>query len=155
MNKEVIKAMERSTKKHRARNWRKKVRRKVSHFFSRLAHPYYKLKTWKYNRNVKRYAWNEERAQAILNYYIPRKARWFADDSAFYFFDNGYGWRIGQAKKYLKRKDRKFWQYNTMGLFGDKMRKYLIEKFELEHFDKEVNDLSDGYTEITFWLKEE
>lgn len=155
MNKEVIKAMKRSTKKHRARNWRKEVRRKIGRFFSQLVRPYYDLKVWKHNRNVKRYAWNEEKAKAILNYYIPRKARWLADDDALYFFDNGYGWRIGQAKKYLKRKDRKFWKYNTMGLFGDKMRKYLIEKFELEGFDKEVGDIFDGCTTVTFWLKEE
>lgn len=35
------------------------------------------------------------------------------------------------------------------------MRKYLIEKFELEGFDKEVGDIFDGWTTVTFWLKEE
>ena len=53
--------------------------------------------------------WSEERVKEILNYYIPRNSDWNEDDKCFYFFDNGYGWSIVLAKKYLKRKDRRFW----------------------------------------------
>lgn len=73
MNKEVIKAMKRSTKKHRARNWRKEIRRKINRFFSRLVRPYYDLKVWKYNKNVKRYAWNEEKAKQFSTTISPAK----------------------------------------------------------------------------------
>lgn len=97
--------------------------------------------------------WSEERAKEILNYYIPRRAEWDAEDKSFYFFDNGYGWSIGLAKKHLKRKDRRFWNVHR-GQVGGKIRSYLIDEFELEGFKKEVGNCSDGWTEITFKMIE-
>lgn len=97
--------------------------------------------------------WNEEKAKEILNYYISRRAEWNAEDKCFYFFDNGYGWSMGFAKKYLKRKDRRFWNVHN-GWTGGKIRSYLIDKFELEGFEKEVGNCSDDWTEISFTMIE-
>ena len=97
--------------------------------------------------------WSEERVKEILDYYVPRLADWDKEDKCFYFFDNGYGWSMGLAKKYLKRKDRRFWNIHN-GLGGGKIRSYLIDEFELEGFKKEVGNCSDGWTEITFKMIE-
>ena len=97
--------------------------------------------------------WSEERVKEILNYYVPRFADWDEENKCFYFFDNGYGWSIGLAKKYLKRKDRRFWNIHN-GLGGGMIRSYLIYEFELEGFEKEVGDCSEGWTEITFRMIE-
>ena len=97
--------------------------------------------------------WSEEKANKILSYYIPRKAKWDVENKCFYFFDNGYGWSMCYAKKYLKRKDRHFWK-----IYGDwiggKIRSYLIDGFELEGFEKKVCDCYDGRTEISFTMIE-
>ena len=69
------------------------------------------------------------------------------------FFDNGFGWSINHAKKYLKRKDRRFWKVNAGG-WGYKMRTYLVNEFELEGFTKEVLDTEDSWTEISFKINE-
>ena len=90
--------------------------------------------------------WDEERADEILNYYVPRRAEWVAEENEFYFFDNGWGW--GRANKYLKRKDRRFWKVNS-GAWGYKMRDYLVSTFELEGFKKEIISTGD-WTEISF-----
>lgn len=97
--------------------------------------------------------WNEEKANEILSYYIPRKANWDEEDKTFYFFDNGYGWGAKSHQKKIKLKDRRWWN-NHRGWTGGKIRKYLIEEFELEGFTKEVGDTGDGWTEISFKLNE-
>lgn len=97
--------------------------------------------------------WNEERANEILSYYIPRKAEWDAEDNTFYFFDNGLGWSMRAFRKKIKLKDRRWWRCNSIG-WGGKIRKYLIENFELEGFTKEVGDTYDFKTEICFRLNE-
>lgn len=109
-----------------------------------------KIDYWLNSKN----GWSDERAQEILSYYIPRKAEWDANEKCFYFFDNGYGWSMKENKKYLKWKDRRWWKIHRCG-WGGEIRQYLIEKFELEGFKKEVGDCSDGWTEITFYLIEE
>ena len=97
---------------------------------------------------------NEGRANEILSYYVPRYAKWDNEDKTFYLFDNGYGWSMGFAKKYLKLKDRRFWKlYASWG--GGRVRSYLINNFELEGFTKEVGNCYDGWTEITFTMKTE
>jgi hypothetical protein len=153
MNKEVIKAMNRKPKeKSELRKWWDKNNYKVMRI---ILFPIWivvwtceKVKDWLDNRQK----WNEERANEIFNYYIPRKAEWVKDEEEFYFFDNGFGWSINYAKKYLKRKDRRFWKVNS-GAWGYKMRDYLIKKFELEGFTKEVLDTNDSWTEISFKKK--
>ena len=97
--------------------------------------------------------WSEKRADEILSYYIPRRAEWNAEDKCFYFFHNGYGWSMCSAKKYLKRKDRRFWELHK-GWAGGKIRNYLIDKFELEGFEKEVDNCDDDWTEIIFKMIE-
>ena len=97
--------------------------------------------------------WSDERATEILNYYIPRRADWDDEEKEFFFFDNGYGWGFQSAKKYLKRKDYAFWKK-----FGSswclEMREFLVKKFELEGFTKEVNyDCYGTDTEIVFKMK--
>ena len=57
------------------------------------------------------------------------------------------------VKRYIKRKDRHFWNVHK-GFGGGKIRSYLINKFELEGFKKEVGDCSTGWTEITFTIIE-
>ena len=97
--------------------------------------------------------WNEARTAEILNYYIPRIAHWDKEEKEFSFFDNGCGWSISFAKKYLKLKDRRYWN-KFQGFCGGEIRNYLINKFELEGFTKELGDCSWGWTEIFFKLNE-
>lgn len=97
--------------------------------------------------------WSEERAKEILNYYVPRYADWNAENKCFYFFDNGYGWSMCHAKIFLKRKDRRFWNVHR-GWTGGEIRSYLINEFELEGFEKEIGDCSEGWTEIVFRMIE-
>ena len=149
MNKEVVKAM-RGRKEHKVRKWWRmngyKVWRVVLFplWFGEVL--WHEINT-RLNRKEE---WNEERANEILNYYIPRRAEWNEKERCFYFFDNGMGWNLTLAKKFLKRKDRRFWKVNA-GWWGGKMREYLVEKFQLEGFTKEVG-ICDDWTEITFNL---
>lgn len=155
MNKEVIKAMKKTETKSAIKTigkwWNKngyKVLRVV--FFPvwgiEVAHE--KYNAWANARQE----WNEERAQKILNYFIPRVAEWDKEDQLFYFFDNGMGWNY--RRKYINRKDRRFWKIHARS-FGSNMRKYLIEKFELEGFTKEIGECWNGRTEVSFILNTE
>ena len=154
MNIEVIKAMnKKETKIDKFRKWWDKNSCEIMRvvFFPLLWANKTKEKITSYlNSRVK---WDEEKAKEILNYYIPRKAEWSAEDKTFYFFDNGYGWEMYYAKKYLKRKDRRFWRIYT-GWNGGKIRSYLIDEFELEGFKKEIGDCYYGWTEISFIMIE-
>ena len=155
MNSEVIKAMnKKETKRDEFRKWWSNNGYKVMRV---VLFPLWwgiqaKEKITSYLDS--REAWSEERVKEILNYYIPRKAEWDAEDKCFYFFDNGYGWSLSYAKRYLKRKDRRFWKAHMGWGVGSKIRSYLIDEFELEGFEKEIGDCSDGWTEITFKLIE-
>ena len=152
MNKEIIKAMQ-GKKEHKARKWWRKNSYKVWRvvLFPLWALTLLRDKIIAYLNS--RQEWNEERANEILNYYIPRRAEWNEKEQCFYFFDNGMGWSITYAKKFLKRKDRRFWKINT-NWWGGKMREYLVEKFQLEGFTKVVS-ICDDWTEITFTLNTE
>ena len=150
MNKEIIKAMQ-SKKEHKARKWWRKNGYKV---WRVVLFPLWALALLKDKITAhlnSRQEWDEERANEILNYYIPRRAEWDEKEQCFYFFDNGMGWNLALAKKYLKRKDRRYWKVNC-GWWGGKMREYLVEKFQLEGFTKEVRDTWDGWTDISFSL---
>ena len=150
LSKEIVKAMNRKPKeKSKFRKWWNRNGYKVLRviffpiwIFALGCDTFVK---WLNHRN----SWDEERANEILNYYIPRRAKWDKENNEFYFFDNGFGWSIYYAKKYLKRKDRRFWRVNA-GALGYKMRSYLINEFELEGFTKEVKNRDDGWTELTF-----
>ena len=154
MNSEVIKAMKKKeTKIDYLRKWWSKNGYKVTRV---VLFPVWwgikaKEKITSYLNS--REEWSEERAKEILSYYVPRRASWNSENKCFYFFDNGCGWSIYFAKKYLKRKDRRFWDVHR-GWAGGKIRAYLIDKFELEGFKKDVNDFFDGWTEITFVMIE-
>lgn len=149
MNKEIVKAMKGKKKPSKIRKWWNKNRCKVWRIIL--------FPVWiglKLNRKIENYLnshnkWNKERANEILQYYIPRRAEWDEENKEFYFFDNGYGWRM--AKKYLKRRDRRFWKLHE-GFCGGEIRNYLINEFELEGFTKEVGNCSDSWTEIIFKL---
>ncbi len=154
MNKEVVKAMNKKENRFNAiKKWWDKNGYKVMRvvlfpvWFGIKA----KEKITSYLNS--REEWSEERVKEILNYYIPRLADWDEEDKCFYFFDNGYGWSIGLAKKYLKRKDRRFWNVHN-DWCGGKIRSYLIDEFELEGFEKEVGNCSEGWTEIAFRMIE-
>ena len=153
MNKEIVKAMQ-GKKEHKARKWW----RKNGYIVWRVVlFPLWIGEILRHEINTRlnsKQEWNEERANKILNYYIPRRAEWDDKEQCFYFFDNGMGWNLALAKRYLKRKDRRFWKVNC-GWWGGKMREYLIEKFQLEGFTKEVRnviDTCDDWTEISFKL---
>ena len=154
MNKEVVKAINKKENKFNAiKKWWNKNGYKV---MRAVLFPVWwgikaKEKITLYLNS--REEWSEERVKEILNYYIPRNSDWSEDDKCFYFFDNGYGWSIVLAKKYLRRKDRRFWNVHR-GFVGGKIRSYLIEEFELEGFEKEVGDCSEGWTEIIFRMIE-
>jgi hypothetical protein len=150
MNAEVIKAMNRKEPKTaKIREWWNKNSYKV---YRVIFFPIWiasilmeKIVKWLNSRQ----AWSDERAKEILDYYIPRRAQWDAEEQEFYFFDNGYGWSLSSARKYLKLKDRRFWN-NHKGFCGGDIRYYLIDTFELEGFTKEVGECSSSWTEITF-----
>lgn len=150
MNKEIEKAMNRKESKtfHFYGWWIEngyKVMRVV--LFPMWVYMYGKRKINNYlNSKCK---WDEERANKILSYYIPRYSKWNAENKSFYLADNGLGW----DKKKIKMKDRRWWKNNTRG-WGGEVRTYLIEKFEMEGFEKIVGDTYDSWTEVTFKLIE-
>lgn len=153
MNNEIVKAMNRKPKKNTFRKWWSKNGYKVNRV---ILFPIWigtviaeKVKKYLNSREV----WSEERAKEILDYYIPRRAEWSETDKTFYFFDNGYGWSIGYAKKYLKKRDRRWWNVNR-GWVGGKIRDYLINEYEITGFTKEIGNCSEGWTEISFTMIE-
>ena len=154
MNKEVVKAMnKKETKRNTIRKWWNKNGYKVMRV---ILFPIWwgvcaKDKINSYLNNKEE--WSEERAEEILNYYIPRKAEWCEDEKCFYFADNGMGWGMAYNKKFVKFRDRRWWKKYT-SFWGGKVRTYLIDKFELEGFEKEVGDTYDSWTEITFRMIE-
>ena len=154
MNAEIIKAMNRKTEKHPVRDWWKKNDYKVLRvvlfpvWVCMLAGK--KIKG-KLDAQV---VWSDERANEILSYYVPRRCSWNEENQELYFFDNSYGWQMRSAKKYLKFKDRRFWN-KFKGWYGGEIREYLLNTFELEGFTKELGDCSDGCTEIYFKKNEE
>lgn len=153
MNAEIIKAMNRKEKSSIFNEWWDRYGYKIMRvilfpiWFTLLG--YEKIQEWLNSRN----SWDEVRVNEILNYYIPRRAKWNNKDKSFYFFDNGMGWSVSCVKKYLKRKDRRFWD-NHSGWLGGRIRSYLINEFELEGFTKEVFDCSNSWTEIIFTMIE-
>lgn len=155
MNNEVIKAMNKKedSRIKRFKKWWKKNDYKVMRV---ILFPIWlgacaknKIEKWLNSRQE----WNEERANEIFNYFVPRKADWDADDKAFYLCFNGFGWNLSSAKRYLKWKDRRFWEVHN-GWCGGKLRSYLIEEFELENFTKELGDCEEGWIEIAFRMIE-
>lgn len=154
MNKEIIKAMnKKETKIGELKKWWRKNGYKVMRV---ILFPIWwgicaKNKTEKYLNS--KCEWDEERANEILSYYIPRAADWDNEDKTFYFADNGIGWGMSYSKKFIRLRDRRWWKKYTCG-WGGKVRTHLIEKFELEGFIKEVGDCSDGWTEVCFKMIE-
>ena len=150
MNKEIVKAMNRKEKEptNFSKWWNKNSYKVMRIIFFYIWLPMCAIKKIEKKLNSRNH-WNNERADEILNYYIPRRAEWDNEEKEFFFFDNGYGWSIGLAKKYLKLKDRRFWKVNGNHPASD-LCYYLVEKFELEGFTKEVVDYSYGSTEIIF-----
>ena len=152
MTNEVIKAMQ-SKKEHKIRKWWSKNGYKILRvILFPFWIPFWILEKIRARLNSKE-TWSEERANEILNYYIPRRSEWDEKKQCFYFFDNGMGWNIALAKKYLKLKDRRFWKVHC-DWWGGKMRSFLMNKFELEGFTKKLGNCSDGWTEISFALNE-
>ena len=152
MNNEVIKAMNKKKNKSTFRKWWGKNGYKAMRviFFPIWIGAVIAEKIQK-KLNV-RQVWSEERAKIILDYYIPRRAEWCEEDKAFYFFDNGMGWG-NLAKRYLKRKDRRWWN-NHRGWIGGEIRDYLINNYELAGFTKEIGNCADGWTEVSFTMIE-
>ena len=155
MNKEIIKAMnKKETKANAIRRWWRKNGYKVMRV---ILFPIWLGIRAKEKIRIhlnSKLEWSEERANEILNYYIPRKARWYTEDKSFYFADNGMGWGMGYNQKKIKLRDRRWWKRYTSA-WGGEVRTYLIEKFELEGFEKIVGDTYDSWTEITFKMIEE
>lgn len=151
MNAEIIKAMnKKETKVDKIRKWWNNNGYKVMRV---ILFPIWwgikakeKIDAYLDSRNT----WSEERANEILSYYIPRNSDWDAEDKSFYFFDNGMGW----DQKTVKLKDRRWWKNHTRA-WGGKVRTYLIDKFELEGFEKTVGYTSDFCAEVTFKMIEE
>lgn len=152
MNKEIIKAMQ-GKKEHKEHRWWRKngyiILRMILFPIWIGSILFEKGRAWLNNRQK----WNEERATEILNYYIPRVSEWDEKNKCLYFFDNGLGWNYCLAKRYLKRKDRRFWKVNCTW-WGGKMRALLMEKFELEGFTKKLGNCYGEWTEIFFMLNE-
>lgn len=155
MNAEIIKAInKKETKIDKIRKWWSKNGYKVMRV---ILFPIWwgikakeKIDAYLDSRNT----WSEERANEILSYYIPRNSDWDAEDKSFYFYDNGMGWDMRCRQKRVKLKDRRWWKNYTRA-WGGKVRDYLIEKFELEGFEKTVGETYDFHTEVTFKMIEE
>ena len=155
MNNEIIKTMnKKETKIDKIRKWWGKNGYKVMRV---ILFPIW----WGIKAEEKIYAyldsrntWSEERANEILSYYIPRNAKWNAENKSFYFYDNGMGWGMRCRQKRVKLKDRRWWENYTRA-WGGKVRTYLIDKFELEGFEKTVGNTDDFCTEVTFKMIEE
>lgn len=148
MNNEIIKAMNRKSKKNTSRKWWNKIGKVIFFPIWIIA-----LIVEKIQKKLNdRQAWSEERAKQILDYYIPRKAEWNEEDKTFYFFDNGMGWGTS-SKKYLKFKDRRWWNIYR-GWIGGKIRNYLINEYEIEGFTKEVGNCFGEWTEVSFTMIE-
>jgi hypothetical protein len=150
MNKEVMKAMnKKETKLDNFRKWWRSNGYKVMRVVLFPVWGYVvareKITTYLNARTE----WSEERANEILSYYVPRKSEWDAEEQVFYFADNGMGWSMKYHQKKIKMKDRRWWRKYTAG-WGGQVRDYLLEKFELEGFEKIVGDTYDSWTEITF-----
>lgn len=80
--------------------------------------------------------WSESRANEILTYFVPRYSEWDKEEEALFYYNNSaYGSGKRFTRKYIKRKDRRFWRLNYLKILG-----YLIEKFELEGFIKSVEE---------------
>ena len=152
MNAEVIKAMNKK-KEHILRKWWNRNGYKIMKVIFFPIWWSIKIKEKIKPYLTCKYKWDDNRAQEILSYYIPRVADWDEEDKTFYFFDNGFGWGLKYNQKKLKFRDRKWWKYNC-DFWGGKIRSYLIENFELEGFTKEVGNCYDGWTEICFKLIE-
>lgn len=153
MNKEIVKAM-RGKKEHKVRKWWNKNGYKVWRvvLFPLWIGELLKDKIEKYLNSKE--TWSEKRANEILNYYIPRRATWDEEAQCFDFFDNGLGWYFGSAKKFVKRKDHRFWKVNC-NWYGGKMRDYLVNSFQLEGFTKEVLMSDYNWTQIAFYRNKE
>lgn len=154
MNKEVIKAMNKKEAViSRFGKWWNKNGYKVMRiiFFPVWGCVCAKSKIEKYLNS--KCEWSEERVNRILSYYIPRKAEWDKNEKCFYFTDNSMIWGTSYDKKFIKFHDRRWWSHNR-SFWGDKIKTYLIEEFEIEGFRKEVGDTCDQWTEIAFYLIE-
>ena len=152
MNNEIIKAMNKKPKNNIFRKWWSKNDYKVNRV---IFFPIWVgiIATEKIQKRLNaRQVWSEERVKTILDYYVPRKAEWCEEDKTFYFFDNGMGWG-NLAKKYLKRKDRRWWN-NHRGWVGGKIRDYLINNYEIAGFTKEVGNCANEWTEVSFTMIE-
>lgn len=155
MNNEVIKAMNKTVKEEsKIRKWWNKNSFKIMRIVFFPVWLGVKIDNEISHKLDLRNKWSEARADEILSYYIPRRAKWVPQDKEFFFFDNGFGWDMDMAKKYLKRKDRHFWKQHK-GFSGGRIRQYLINTFELEGFKKTVIDDRSGRTEIIFSIIEE
>lgn len=150
MNRETIKAIERAT------NSKVSIFTKVKKWYGSYGYILWRvvlfpiwLGTICYDKIIqwfnKKTVWTSKRAQEILDYYVPRRSQWDSIANSFYFYDNGYGWHIAHAKRYLKRKDYRFWKK-----YRHEIRNYLINSFELEGFNKTVNSSWFEETEIEF-----
>lgn len=159
MNKEVVKAMHRDHKptgyfifKCRIRIWWRKNKYKIIRiiFFPIWVVDYlwHKYKLWRYQQEE----WSDERTTEILNYYIPRTSKWDKKEQALFYDDNGYGW-LKNTKK-IRFKDRFYWKKYT-DVFGGEIKKFLIQHFELEGFEKEIGICDAWQTQVGFYLIKE
>lgn len=99
-----------------------------------------KIKNYSYSHNE----WSKQEVDRILNYYVPRRAKYDEEEKTFYLYYNCFGETLGNSKKYLKRKDRKFWKkYNRA------IHEYLKKEYELVGFKKINHNCSNG-VEIEF-----
>lgn len=156
INKEIIKAINKKEENNKLiaiRKWWRKNSYKIARIVLFPIWIIYLTNQKIQNKLNSHEKWSEEKANEILSYYIPRRCNWEEANKTLYFFDNGYGWSFNCAKKYLKRKDYRFWKLYS-GCFGGQIRRYLIDSFEIENFKKEIENCYDSQTEISFKMIE-
>ena len=106
MNAEIEKAIAEKQKKHPVRKWWDKNGYKVMRVILFLIWGCICAKNKIENHLNSKCEWSEERANKILSYYIPRKAKWHEDEKCFYFVDSGMGWGMSYNKKFIMFRDR-------------------------------------------------
>lgn len=104
--------------------------------------PFDKLKNYIYNSMT----WNEEKAKKVLDKMLPRILEWNKEENHYWCHIRKYGWWYSQKRI-------PFYYKKWTNKFSYELKKYLIEKYELEYYTKEVLDDYDWYL-IIFTEKE-
>lgn len=90
--------------------------------------------------------WNEEKAKKVLDKMLPRILEWNKEENHYWCHIRKYGWWYSQNRI-------PFYYRKWTNKFSYELKKYLIEKYELKYYTKEILDDYDWHL-IIFTEKE-